>query len=53
MKKRTSAEDDDYGLLKKALDVEIPDDFDPEKIPENGLYMSSCVIRIFICCSCF
>lgn len=32
--------DDDYGILKKALDVEIPDDFDPNKIPQNGMYFN-------------
>lgn len=29
--------DDDYGILKKALDVELPDDFDPNITPQNGL----------------
>lgn len=29
--------DDDHGILKKCLDVELPDDFDPTKIPENGM----------------
>lgn len=31
-----SDSDDDYGILKKALDVEIPENFDPTKIPTNG-----------------
>lgn len=31
-------DEDDAGLLKKALDVELPENFDPNKIPENGKF---------------
>lgn len=31
-----SSSDDDSGMLKKALDVTLPDDFDPNITPQNG-----------------
>lgn len=31
--------DEELGLLRKALDVDLPSDFDPNKIPQNGLFM--------------
>lgn len=31
-----SDSDEELGLLRKALDVELPNDFDPNKIPQNG-----------------
>lgn len=31
-----SDSDEELGLLRKALDVELPGDFDPNKIPQNG-----------------
>lgn len=32
------SEDEDLGLLKKALYVELPENFDPNKIPSNGIF---------------
>jgi hypothetical protein len=29
-------EEDDYGILKKALHVELPENFNPNKIPQTG-----------------
>lgn len=31
-------DNDDEGLLKKALDVNLPKDFDPDKLPETGWF---------------
>lgn len=31
-----SDSDEELGLLRKALDVELPSDFDPNKVPQNG-----------------
>ena len=30
-------EDDDSGILKQALHVEFPDDFNPDKVPQTGI----------------
>ncbi|XP_050304634.1 gem-associated protein 2 isoform X2 [Anthonomus grandis grandis] len=32
-----SSEESDLGLLKKALDVTLPDDFDPNSVPQSGV----------------
>jgi hypothetical protein len=29
-------EEDGYGILKKALHVELPENFNPNKIPQTG-----------------
>lgn len=47
MSRKLSVEDEDYGILKKALDVEIPDDFDPTKVPQNGQYTFQAECPIF------
>lgn len=31
-----SSSDDDGGMLKRALDVSLPDNFDPNIIPQSG-----------------
>lgn len=32
----SSSDEDSTGMLKKALDVTLPDDFDPNIVPQNG-----------------
>lgn len=31
-----SSSEEDCGMLKKALDVSLPEDFDPNIVPQNG-----------------
>lgn len=32
-----SSSEEEQGILKKALDVELPDNFDPNKVPTTGI----------------
>lgn len=32
----SESSDEEVGFLKKALDVNLPDDFDPNSIPQTG-----------------
>lgn len=40
-----SSSDEEAGMLKKALDVTLPDDFDPNIVPQNGKITCMYILR--------